>query len=144
MANRQQTENDVRLDLKSILDTAGISNVITEDAERPDAASFVVVKCINLRGALQGGTLPSGMEQADCGVEAWSLYDDDKTGTTLQALVGSIRQAIWVDDILTQLNSASTYHTYYALLEGPSLPDTDGRWRIQDIQFSLILKPEKA
>jgi len=142
-ASRQQIENDARLDVKSILVTAGLSNVIVEDTERPAAATFVIVKCLNVRGNLQGGTLPTGMYQADMGAEAWSLVDDDEDSADLNTLIGSIRQAIWSDDIVTRLNTASTYHTYYAMLEGDSVPDTSDRWRIRDIQFSLILKPEK-
>jgi len=143
MANRQQIERDCMLDAKAVLDAAGISNVIIEDAVRPSVASFACVKCVNLRGNLQGGNLPSGMYQADMEIEANSYYDDDTNGATLSTLIGAICKAIFIDDILTDLNTASTYHKYYGMLEGDSVADQDGRYRIRAIQFSLIVKPEK-
>lgn len=144
MATRQQIENDVRLDVKAVLDAASITNVVVETTDRPAVAVYVRVMCVNLRGNLMGGTLPTGMYQADMSVEVFSHYDDDSDAADMNAKIGEVTQALWTDDILTTLNSASTYHTYYGMGEGDSIPDQDGRYRIRAIQFSLILKPEKA
>jgi hypothetical protein len=143
MATSQEIEKNAMSDVKAVLDAAGINNVQIEGDERPEVATFVKVRCINLRGNLQGGTIPTGMYQADMAVEAHSYYHDDTDGADLFALVKDCRAALWIDTILSTLNAASTYHTYYGMSEGDSLPDTDERYRIQSMQFSLILKPEK-
>lgn len=144
MANSQEIEKNAQADVAAVLAAASIERVQCEPVDLPDRATFVRVRCVNLRDALAGGTIPTGMYQADMAVECFSYSDDDRLGATLSTLVGSVRAAIWDSEILATLNSASTYHTYYGLLAGDSVPDTDGRYRILPLIFSLILKPEKA
>jgi len=144
MANSQEIEKNVQADVAAVLTSAGVSGVQVEPVDLPDRATFVRVRCVNLRDALAGGTIPTGMYQADIVVECFSYSDDDRLGAALSTLVASVRAAIWDSGIIATLNTASTYHTYYALLAGDSVPDTDGRYRILPLIFSLILKPEKA
>jgi len=144
MATSQAIEKNVCADLVALLTAASIANVITEHTDRPEAATFVIVRCINLRGNLAAGAIPSGMRQADIGVECFSHRDDDTAGAALNTLLASVRTAIYRTDIVAALNTASTYHTYYGLGTGDDLPDTEGRFRIRSLQFSLVLKPEKA
>jgi hypothetical protein len=144
MAESQDIENNIRLDLKAILDAVPIANVITEDDERPEVAVFSKVLCVNLRGNLAGGTLPTGMYQADISLEAWSYEPDDTSGAALAARLKAMRDVILIDNILTTMNTTSTYNTYYGMLEGDSLPDQDGNYRIRGFFFSLVMKPEKV
>lgn len=144
MAESQNIEDNVKLDIKLRLTNEGLSNVITEEGQRPEVATFTRVRCINLRGNLMGGTVPTGMYQADMAIEAYSYYDDDTDGDDLNTLIKNIRDAFFWDDIVPDLNTISTYNTYYGMLEGDSLADVDDRYRVQSIQFSLILKPEKT
>jgi hypothetical protein len=141
MASSSEIEKNVIDDVKAILDAASISDVITEADTRPEKATWVKVSCLRLRGNLPGGTLPSGMRQADVSIEAHSYYDDDTDGSALATLAGSIRDVIWRDDVLTKFNSASSYNTYYGMTAGDDLPDNEDRFRIRAIQVSLIMKP---
>jgi len=143
-ATSQKIEYNVMADIEERLDDAGINNVITEHNDAPDAATYVRVICLNMRDILDGGTVPTGMRQADMAVECFSHRDDDTDGEDLHTLVESVRSAVYRDDILSLLNTLSTYNTYYGLLAGDDLPDEQDRFRIRSIQFSLILKPQKA
>ena len=144
MATSQDIENTVIADVKAVLDAASIANVVSEAVAQPSEGAFVRVAVLNLRDMLDGGQIPAGMKLIDMAVEPHSYLHDDTAGTTLGALVASVRAAIYDSAILSTLNTASTYNTYYGLLAGDDLPDTEDRYRIRSIQFSLVLKPEKA
>lgn len=132
------------LDIKSLLDAADIDNVIIEHTRRPESATFVRIAVLSMRDNLDSGTIPSGMRMIDIAVEPYSHEDDDGDGSRLAALVENCREVIYDDGIVASLNTASTYNTYYGLAAGDDLPDVDERYRLRSIQFSLILKPEKA
>ena len=144
MATSQKIEWNVQADVAAVLTAAGVTGVQAEPVALPESATFVRVRCVNLRDALADGNIPTGMYQADMAVECWSYSDDDLTGAALHTLLAAVRTALWDSAIITTLNTASTYNTYYGLLAGDTLPDTDGRYRLVSLIFSLILKPEKA
>ena len=144
IVSSQQIERNAADDVIAILETASVANCIREQEMLPNTASAVVVKCLNLRDALPDGTIPTGFRWADMSVEVMVHADDDTTGTTLAALLASVRTVIWDSGIVAALTAASSYHTYYALLAGDDLPDMDGRYRILALQFSLVLRPSKT
>ncbi len=139
----QQIERTVTDDVIALLDAAEIASVIRESDTMPDTATAVVVRIVNMRGNLPGGTIPTGMRQADISVDVFSHRDDDHDGETLHELTGLVRAAIWRDDVIAELNTTSEYNRYYAMMSGDDLPDVDGRMRIIALQFSLVFRPSR-
>jgi len=141
MASSQKIEYTVMADVAKVLTDGSISNVISEHEAQPEAATFVRVVCVNLRDNLDAGIIPSGMRTATISVECCSYQHDDTDGEDLHTLVGNVRTLIYDGAIVTTLNTASTYNTYYGLMAADDLPDVEDRYRIRAIQFDLILKP---
>lgn len=141
MATSQLIEYNVMSDIKAILVAGGISNVILDCEEQPEVATFVRVSCISLLDNLDTGTVPSGMRRATVIVECNSYQSDDTTGTALHTLLASVRSYIYQSTIVSVLNAATTYNTYYGMLAGEDVPDEDERYRIRSLTFDLILKP---
>jgi len=131
-------------DVAKVLTDGGVSNVFSDHEEQPEAAAIVRVSCINMRDEVPAGTIPGGTRRATINIECWSYEPDDKDGEDLHTLVDSVRTIIFDNAIVASLNTASTYNTYYGMLAGDDLPDTEDRYRIRVIQVDLILKPEKT
>lgn len=142
MATSQAIEQSVMGDIKKLLVDALIGNVIVATEQQPEAATFVRVAVLNLRGNLAGGNIPTGMRQIDMAVEVHSYMHDDTDGSALETLTASVRTAIYDSGIIATLNTKTTYNTYYGLSAGDDIPDVEDRYRLRSIQFSLILKPE--
>lgn len=142
MADTQKIEYHLMQDVKTRLENAGVSEtIIVEHDQKPKTQAFIRVRCLNLSGALAGGKIPTGTRRATMAVEAYSYQDDDKDGDTLHSVTASAREAIYIKEILSTLNSLSTYNTYYGMEDGDDVPDFEEGYRIQSIQFDLIMKP---
>lgn len=145
MADTQKIEYQLQQDIRQrLLDYGVTSTVITEHQEQPQEAVFIRVRCMNLAGSLPGGKIPTGMRRATMAVEINSYQDEDKDGETLHDNTENARAAIYRDDILDLLTADSTYNTYYGMEDGDDVPDFEEGYRVQSIQFDLIMKPENT
>lgn len=139
----QAIEKNVMADIKALLrDDEDIKNIITETEEQPEAATFVRIAVLALRGNLAGGKIPSGMRQIDMAVEPHSYLHDDTDGAALESLTAQCRARIYDSNVINTLNGKTGTNTYYGLSAGDDLPDTEDRYRLRSLQFSLMLKPE--
>ncbi len=145
MADTQKIEYEVMQDIKSRLEAEPVTpTVITEHTEQPQEATFIRVRCMSLQPALQGGKIPTGERRATIAVEASSYQDDDKNGETLHNITAEARAAIYRSDILSLLNGASSYCTYFGIEGGNDEGDYEDGYRIQSIMFDMILQPKTA
>jgi hypothetical protein len=142
MASSQKIEYNACIDIKTLLTNGGVSNVIQEYEEQPNAPTSVIVRCINMNDNLADGKIPTGMKEVTLSVDCLSHEGDDNNGSALAILTGDVRTLIYDGDIISSLNSVTSYHTYYGLAAGDDIPETQERYRIRSIVFDLILKPE--
>lgn len=143
MATSQQLKYNVENDVVQVLTDEGVANAIDSHATKPSTATFVRCICNTMGSDLQAGTIPTGVYRARMSIECWSYQQDDETGSALSTLNGSVRDAVYVNNIISTLNTASTYHTYYGMIGSGDIADEEAGYRIIAIQFDLILRPEK-
>jgi len=143
MASTQKIEDAVLNDIKARLQDGGVSaTIIKEYNEQPSEATFVRLRILNMPSGLGGGKLPTGIRRPAVSIEANSYYDDDKDGAVLHGLVEDIREAIYIDELLSELNSVSNYCTYFGMEEGDIITDDEDRYRVHALQFTLVMQPQ--
>jgi len=143
--NSLERESTCEDDVLAVLTDAGIDNLHTFGELRTGTEKAVAVGALNSYGSLPGGIIPTGFARVDMLIDVSTHADDDATGAELRALVADVREAVFVDDILSLLNAASSYATYYGLDEGPStIPAPEGRRRHAEITFTLTMRPSNS
>ena len=102
----------------------------------------VLVRCANAGDAFHDGYQNSGVYQVDMELLCQSYSIDDQNRTLVRRLGQAVRDILLWDDLPAQLNTASTYNTYFGAVFGDSFeePPRDGL-HLLTIPLRLLMSP---
>lgn len=146
-ATGSDIENLVIADFLALLTAGGLTAVAGQQVEADAAVVYprVVVDAEGVADAMQGGGgEPTGIYRVElactCETQAGDAATDDATGAAMKTILGQVRDLLHVDDLVAQLNALAHAH-YHGCIGAGADRSNDGRLRLGQIRFSVIVQP---
>lgn len=91
-----------------------------------------------------GLTQVTGFWHCVVAITAQTYLDDDADGLAVRQKARDIRAAIFVDNLIAQLNAAAATNTYLSFFPGPKVPEIrDGELRKITITGTVVMRPSQ-
>lgn len=144
MASSLDIKTTVIADVKARLAAMSVSPAaITAGSKRATPVyPAISISILSMANDIDGETNITGFHRVDALIDCQTYIDDDADTSAAKLLEGAVREAFSYDDIVAQMNTISSYNTYYyCAISGAAEGFAEDRITHEPLTLQMHLRP---